>query len=113
MRVRGTTPAHGHNSPFSEKRMNSGMKAAAGFAVVIGLLAGCSTAPKTPEKRENLRPQAGAAVDTMTAKDATLRSFLDRADGYAVFPNVGKGGAVVGGAYGKGIVYEQGRPVGY
>ena len=44
---------------------------------------------------------------------ATLREFLERAHGYAVFPTVGKAGAVVGGAYGRGVVYEQGQPVGY
>ena len=32
--------------------------------------------------------------------------------GYAVFPNIGKGGAGIGGARGSGQVYEQGRPVG-
>lgn len=39
-------------------------------------------------------------------------SFFDNAYGYAVFPNVGKGGLVVGGAYGKGRVYAQGQYVG-
>jgi lipid-binding SYLF domain-containing protein len=29
-----------------------------------------------------------------------------------VFPTVGKGGIVVGAAYGKGQVYERGRPIG-
>jgi hypothetical protein len=32
--------------------------------------------------------------------------------GYAVFPTIGKGGVVVGGAYGKGRVYEKGKYVG-
>src|SRR5208337_1735825 len=32
--------------------------------------------------------------------------------GYAVFPTIGKGGFVVGGAYGKGSVYEKGRLIG-
>jgi lipid-binding SYLF domain-containing protein len=34
--------------------------------------------------------------------------FFDKAYGYAVFPNIGKGGIVVGGAYGTGRVYAQG-----
>ena len=38
--------------------------------------------------------------------------FFDTAYGYAVFPNVGKGGLLVGGAYGKGRVYAQGRHTG-
>lgn len=38
--------------------------------------------------------------------------FFGQAYGYAVFPNVGKGGIGIGGAYGKGRVYEQGRYIG-
>jgi len=36
------------------------------------------------------------------------RRFFDTAYGYAVFPTIGKGGYVVGGAYGTGRVYERG-----
>ena len=74
---------------------------------------GCSTAPKTQEERRSLVQEADAAVTSMTAKDPSLRRFLDRAHGYAVFPNVGKGGLIAGGAYGRGVVYEQGKPIGY
>jgi lipid-binding SYLF domain-containing protein len=38
--------------------------------------------------------------------------FFHDCYGYAVFPNIGKGAFVVGGAYGKGRVYEHGRYVG-
>jgi lipid-binding SYLF domain-containing protein len=38
--------------------------------------------------------------------------FFANAHGYAVFPTIGKGGAGIGGAYGKGRVYEQGKPIG-
>jgi lipid-binding SYLF domain-containing protein len=39
-------------------------------------------------------------------------SFFAKSYGYAVFPTIGKGGMVVGGAYGKGRVYAQGNHVG-
>lgn len=38
--------------------------------------------------------------------------FFDKSYAYAVFPTVGKGGLVVGGAHGVGRVYERGRYVG-
>ena len=38
--------------------------------------------------------------------------FFKTSYGYAVFPTVGKGGFVVGGAYGDGRVYQQGRYIG-
>jgi lipid-binding SYLF domain-containing protein len=39
-------------------------------------------------------------------------SFFSKSYGYAVFPTIGKGGMVVGGAYGKGRVYARGEYVG-
>lgn len=38
--------------------------------------------------------------------------FFDKAYGYAVFPTIGKGGLVAGGAHGSGRVYEKGAYVG-
>jgi lipid-binding SYLF domain-containing protein len=38
--------------------------------------------------------------------------LLKSAYGYAVFPTIGKGGAGIGGAYGKGRVYEKGKYIG-
>jgi hypothetical protein len=38
-------------------------------------------------------------------------SFFHRSYGYAVFPTVGEGGLGVGGAFGKGRVYEKGMAV--
>jgi lipid-binding SYLF domain-containing protein len=52
--------------------------------------------------------------DTMNIfKKATESSgFFKTAYGYAVFPTIGKGGVGVGGAYGKGRVYEKGKYIG-
>jgi lipid-binding SYLF domain-containing protein len=40
------------------------------------------------------------------------KGFFESAYGYALFPTIGKGGMVVGGAYGTGRVYAQGQYVG-
>jgi lipid-binding SYLF domain-containing protein len=87
---------------------------AAAVAMLV-LVTGCSSgpAPKSSEAQRSLMAEADATVAAMTAKDPSLRSLLDRVPGYAVFPNVGKGGLVVGGAYGRGVVYQNGRPIGY
>jgi lipid-binding SYLF domain-containing protein len=82
--------------------------AAAGF-----LSTGCATAPKTQPERQSLVAEADAAVQSMIAKDESLRDFIANAHGYAIFPNIGKAGVGVGGASGRGVVYEDGRPVGY
>ena len=38
--------------------------------------------------------------------------FFANAHGYAVFPTIGKAGIGIGGAYGKGRVYDRGRHIG-
>lgn len=80
---------------------------------VIGVLAACSTAPKTEEARSDLVSEAGDALAKAKRADDTLGSMLDKAAAYAVFPSIGKGAIGVGAAYGKGVLYEGGLAVGY
>ena len=56
--------------------------------------------------------EAQSAVTAMKKADPGLKKFLDHSVGYAVFPSVGKGGLVVGGAGGSGIVFEHGKAAG-
>ncbi len=44
--------------------------------------------------------------------DKSMDGQFSKSYGYAIFPNVGKGGLGVGGAAGNGTVYEQGKLVG-
>jgi lipid-binding SYLF domain-containing protein len=67
---------------------------------------------KAETKQQNLRQEAEAAMNDLRQSDPSIDSVLQRAYGYAVFPSVAKGGFIVGGAHGKGIVYERGRAVG-
>ena len=41
-----------------------------------------------------------------------VKKFYDNSYGYAVFPNIGKAGFVVGGSYGNGQVYKAGKATG-
>ena len=81
--------------------------------VATMLLVACSTAPKTAEDRAELERRSRGALALMKEQDPSLRGELEDAYGYAIFPTVGKGGLGVGGAYGRGIVYEEGEMVGY
>ncbi len=45
-------------------------------------------------------------------EDPGISKFFNSAYGYAVFPGIGKGGFVVGGAGGKGTVFKGGTAVG-
>lgn len=74
---------------------------------------GCSTAPRSSDNRADLRTEAGRALAKAEKHDPSLSQALHSSAGYAVFPSVGKAAAGVGGAYGKGILYENDRMVGY
>ncbi len=52
------------------------------------------------------------AIEAFLEKDPGMQRFFDRAYGYAVFPSIGKGGFGIGGATGKGEVFEQGESIG-
>jgi len=80
--------------------------------LVFGIVS-CATAPKTAEGRRDLAASADATLTEMMGKDPALRGVLDSSAGYVVFPSIGKGGLIVGAAYGRGILYENGQPVGY
>lgn len=65
------------------------------------------------EKREEIKSDAQDAMKAFKNVNPNLESELQNAAGYAVFPNVGKGAWVLGGAAGNGVVYEKGRVTGY
>ena len=44
--------------------------------------------------------------------DAGISNMFNSAYGYALFPTIGKAGFIIGGAYGKGRVYEQSKHIG-
>ena len=79
----------------------------------LAFAAGCTTAPKTEEGKENIEDNAAKSVAKAEKEDPGLTNLLNSSVAYAVFPKVAKGGAGVGGAYGKGVLYENGQPVGY
>jgi lipid-binding SYLF domain-containing protein len=60
-----------------------------------------------------LQQEADTTQAAMIARDPALRDVIRDAPAYAVFPSIGKGGVLVGGAYGKGILYEHGVPTGF
>jgi lipid-binding SYLF domain-containing protein len=94
------------------ERSNTVMKKIAIAPVGLVLIAACATAPDTPIQRRSLEASAEATLETMKARDPGLSPILADATGYAVFPDIAKGGVLAGGAHGFGVVYERGKPVG-
>src|SRR5262245_35392981 len=83
------------------------------LTIVSGLLVSCATAPTSRSEREVLLAEAASALKRMNAEDPGVNALVRRGYGYALFPTVTKGGLVVGGAHGQGVLYEQGRHTAY
>jgi lipid-binding SYLF domain-containing protein len=115
----GHSEQRGAARPSVDWRVPPGglLRCATGLALVVtvlaGLLGSCATAPATREDQAALVAAATARLQQMRAADPALGALLQQGYGYAVFPNVDKGGLGVGGAYGRGVVYERGQPIGY
>jgi lipid-binding SYLF domain-containing protein len=65
------------------------------------------------ETLTTMHDEARAALTRMQEWDKSLKSKLDKAHGFAVFPSIGRASLVVGVTYGKGEVFEQDRVIGY
>lgn len=94
-------------------RMLTGMKFVLAGTFVALALGACATAPVSVEGKADIEKDAATALTTAKAADPTLGPVFNASAGYAVFPTVGKAAAGFGGAYGRGVLYERGRAVGY
>jgi len=83
------------------------------FVLILVTLPGCSTAPKRAESRAVLASEVRETIAVFKEKDPSIQTFFENSYGYAVLPKIFKGGFWIGGAYGKGEVYEQGKKVGF
>ncbi|MFZ0033363.1 MAG: lipid-binding SYLF domain-containing protein [Sedimentisphaerales bacterium] len=81
--------------------------------VVLLVAGGCSVTPEKAEDKVVLSAEAQEAIAIMKAKDPSIQKFFDKSYGYAVLPKVFKGAFIVGGAHGRGEVYEKETMVGY
>jgi len=65
------------------------------------------------EAAKVLDAKADVAVEKFAKTVKGGKAFLDRVEGYLVFPDVYKGGFVVGGEYGEGVLRIKGKTVAY
>jgi len=83
------------------------------LAVALFMAAGCATAPSSTAERSELLDDARQTIATVKRNDPSIQRFFSSSAGYAVFPNIAKGGLVLGGAYGRGVLFENGRFTSY
>lgn len=80
------------------------------LALIFIVFAGCGTMQNT---EEDLIADSQEAIATISNENPGVAELFDTSVGYAVFPNVGKGAYVIGGASGNGTVYENGELTGF
>ncbi|MDH4089245.1 MAG: YSC84-related protein [Cyclobacteriaceae bacterium] len=71
-----------------------------------------SAVAQTEEKKNAIIEDAEMAKKEFLKSDWQMKKHFSNAYGYVIFPNVGKGAAVVGGAAGNGVAYEKDEMVG-
>lgn len=64
------------------------------------------------KKDRKIMNDAKKAKKTLLKADSGLERFFENSAGYVLFPNVGKGGFIIGGASGNGVLYEGGEVIG-
>ena len=92
---------------------------------VMAIFAGCSSngsertesreyksETRTTETTQPARKDTGDTLSYFESNVSGLHSLIQSSAGYAVFPDVGKGGVIVGGASGTGDVYAGGARIG-
>lgn len=80
--------------------------------MVLCLIMLVSSATGQTQKDNKLIEDAKTAKETLLKTDSSLERFFKESAGFVIFPNVGKGGFIIGGASGNGVVYEKSKAIG-
>ncbi len=82
-------------------------------AILFFFLASASTLwAFDPDPNDEMQLSVAKAILDIKKADPSIDRFFKESAGYAVFPNVGKGGIGLGGAYGKGLVIVNDKAIG-
>jgi lipid-binding SYLF domain-containing protein len=63
-------------------------------------------------KKDKIIADSHSAKAEFIKSDPLMKGLFEKASGYVIFPNVGKGGLGIGGAAGNGVVYSNNKIVG-
>lgn len=95
--------------------MNSKMIVNVALFLLAGVLfAGCSThgGSRADDRRER-NQEARAALEDLYSKTPGARALGEKARGILIFPNIVKGGLIVGGQFGEGVLFRGDLVSGY
>jgi lipid-binding SYLF domain-containing protein len=81
------------------------------FALTLFLLPHTMRAQDEKEKQKLISESNEAKADLIKT-DPSMSKLFNDSYGYAMFPKNGKGGLIIGGSGGHGVVYEKGKTIG-
>ncbi len=67
---------------------------------------------QTPEEKETLLSASKKAKENFIKTDPTMSGLFKSSAGYVIFPKNGKGGLIIGGSSGNGVLYVGGKAIG-
>lgn len=70
------------------------------------------THAQTDKEKEKLMTESNTAKADFLKTDPTMTGLLSSSYGYVIFPKNGKGGLIIGGSGGNGVVYEKEKSIG-
>jgi lipid-binding SYLF domain-containing protein len=82
------------------------------FSMILAAVSMPRISMAQENSQERIIDDSKEAKESFKKADPSMESLFKNSAGYAIFPNVGKGGVGVGAAAGKGTVYQKGVPVG-
>lgn len=82
------------------------------FSLAVAALGFYSGESRAADARE-LEEDARMALNRLYAKTPAARSLSKRAKGILVFPSVVKAGLMIGGQYGEGVLFKDGKASGF
>ncbi len=80
------------------------------LVLLLMIFVSCGSSKKTGD---DLIADARQERTTMQQQYPVVAEMFQNSTAYAIFPNVGKGAYVIGGASGNGVVYQNGNVIGY
>lgn len=83
------------------------------FSITIGVLISISPNPSRAATAAELNRDAKRILEKLYAKTPDAKTLGEKAQAILVFPSITKGGFIVGGQYGEGVLFKDGKPAGY
>lgn len=87
--------------------------AARGLLATLAFTFALSANDLSKEELGQLKDEVSETISNFKKADSTIGPLFESAAGYAVLPKIAKGGFIVGGARGTGLVFDQGKLLGH